>query len=252
MESLKKACGPRLICHVTVIASTPVVFFISIYLAKLHPIFLALAPTLLVYPLYLKYVKMGRLMEASIIVFEWALVLTLSAVYATTVMGQSMGSLVIKGEEYRTEMFSWIRTGLGAEGDPSLFVIPKLKEIAVFSIASLASLGFLGLLMGAMLLNYMNYYVGNLLLHAKPGYILQVALLSWPIYAILRVPGYVFLGTALTRIAYLFLKERRLIVERKTRKMLILAAVLIALDFILKSTVANAVYQPLLKKMTDI
>lgn len=242
----------RLLRHITVVTATPIVFFISIYLARIHPIFLALIPTILVYPPYLDLVREKRLLEASTLILEWALLMTVSMVYITTVSGEDIGSLVINGLSYKREMFLWVKTGYGPEGDPSLFMIPKIREIIIFSLAALATIGFLGLLMGAILLNYMNYYVGALLLHANPGALLTVALLSWPVYAILRVPGYVFLGTALTRISYAFIKERKLVLEPEAKRLLIYASVLIALDFVLKATVANTFYQPMLKQLTNI
>lgn len=252
MENLNITFFTRLLRHITVVAVTPVVFIISLYLSKIHPIFLALIPTIVVYPPYLDFVRKKRLLEASILVLEWALFLTISMIYATIIYGEDIGSLVIKGQSYKEEMFLWIRTGYGPEGDPSLFMIPKIREIIIFSLAGLLTVGFLGLLMGAMLLNYMNYYVGALLLHAKPGAFFTVALLSWPIYAILRVPGYVFLGTVLTRISYVFLKERKLVLEPESKKLLLYAAILITLDFILKAIVANAFYQPMLKQLTNV
>jgi hypothetical protein len=131
-------------------------------------------------------------------------------------------------------------------------VVPKLREIAVFSAATFASAGFLGLLMGAILLNYMNYYVGNLLLAAKPGALLQVALLSWQVYAVVRVVGYTLLGVALTRVALQLFRQRRLVVEGEVRRLLAWALALIALDFVLKATLANSAYQPLLKELTRV
>uniref|UniRef100_A0A7C1CGJ9 Uncharacterized protein n=1 Tax=Thermofilum adornatum TaxID=1365176 RepID=A0A7C1CGJ9_9CREN len=140
----------------------------------------------------------------------------------------------------------------GPEGDPSLFMIPKIREIAVFTALSLASVGLLGLFLGAVLLNYMNYYAGVLILHAKPEHLLSVVLLSWQIYALLRVVSYVFLGVALSRLSYIVIFQHRFTVEKDVKRLLFWSLIFIALDFLLKSTVANTFYQPLLRIFTNI
>ena len=187
-------------------------------------------------------------------------------------MPETASKIILNGEKYREEMFKWIETGQGPEGDPSLFMVPKIIEILVFSLLGILTLGFAALLLGAYLLNYMNYYVGVLLLHAKPGLtsFLTVALFSWPIYAIIRVIGYVCLGVSLTWFAYnllfnyimkktmktklgplyslteIFVKKKKTIDVESVKNLLLIAFVMIVLDFILKATVANMVYQPIL------
>jgi len=252
VRRLGPVCRSTTICFVETLSASAVAFFIGLFAASANPLLLPLLQVLPLYPAYLSLVSRGQLRRAAVLVLLWALLMSLLMAWAAYTGGESIGGRVIMGESYRQEMFEWIRTGKGPEGDPSLFVVPKLREIAIFSAATFASAGFLGLLMGAILLNYMNYYVGNLLLTAKPGALLQVALLSWQVYAIVRVVGYTLLGVALTRIALQLFKQRRLVVEEEVRKLLLWALVLIALDFALKAAVANSVYQPLLKELTRV
>jgi hypothetical protein len=252
VRKLGCVCGSAILCFVGTLAVSAVAFFIGLFAASAHPLLLPLLQVLPLYPVYLSLVSRGQLKRAAALVLLWALLMTLLMAWAAYTSGESLGGRVLMGESYRQEMFEWIRTGKGPEGDPSLFVIPKLREIAIFSAATFASAGFLGLLMGAILLNYMNYYVGSLLLAAKPGALLQVALLSWQVYAVVRVVGYTLLGVALTRVALQLLRQRRLVVEGEVRKLLLWALVLIALDFALKAAVANSVYQPLLKELTRV
>ena len=112
-------------------------------------------------------------------------------------------------------------------------------------------------------------------LHAKPSIesFVTVALFSWPIYAIIRVIGYVCLGAALTWFSYTlitnfllkklmksklgpfyFLAEKfikiKIIDIAPVKNILIIAAITIILDFILKATIANMVYQPILNAHT--
>ncbi|MGB9786879.1 MAG: hypothetical protein ACP5II_06690 [Infirmifilum sp.] len=247
MEDPKKFCWNTLICFISVLSATAIAFYVGLVLARFNPILLPLILTLAVYPGFAYQVYKGKLWTASLLVFSWAILASLLMIHYAYSNGLEGAGLVAKGADYVKEMFSWIATGKGAEGDPSLFIVPKIIEIVVFSMASFLTVGFAGLFMGAYLLDYMNFYVGILLLHAKPGHFLEVALLSWQIYAILRVVGYVLLGTSLSRISLLFFKKRKLIIEDEVKKMLLYSLVFIALDFLLKGVVANAFYQPMLK-----
>jgi len=237
---------------VAALSASAVAFFIGLFAASANPLLLPLLQVLPLYPAYLSLVSRGQLRRAAALVLLWALLMTLLMAWAAYTSGESLGGRVLMGESYKQEMFDWIRTGKGPEGDPSLFVVPKLREIAIFSAATFASAGFLGLLMGAILLNYMNYYVGNLLLAARPGALLQVALLSWQVYAIARVVGYTLLGVALTRVILQLLRRRRPVLEGEVKKLLAWALALIALDFLLKAALANSLYQPLLKELTEL
>ncbi len=219
----------------------------GLFAARIHPILLPLIMTLAIYPLYYSDLRDDRVWRAFWHVLAWSLTSTVTVILLTVYTRAGISSLILKGDSYRREMYSWISTGVGREGDPRLFLKPKVAEIAVFSTLSLVSAGFLGLLLGSILLNYMNYYVGCLFLDAAPGYKWVPALLGWPIYAILRVPGYVALGIVLSRpLIGLIRGEKR--GWRRVERLTALALALILLDFILKATVANRFYQPILKK----
>ena len=224
---------------------------IGLALARLHPIFFPAATTAAIYPLYLADLRSGRNWRAAGHVLLWALSSSATMIALTALLGEQIGPLVLHGESYRREMFEWIRTGAGPEGDPRLFLVPKLREIAVFSALSLASAGFLGLFLGSFLLNYMNYYVGCLVIHAQPGRLWVPLVFGWPIYAIIRVVGYVNLGVVLSIPLLRLLKQTDLSL-REVRGQLALALACIALDFALKATVANAVYWPILSRAVRV
>jgi len=214
-------------------------------LARVHPAAMPLVMTLAIYPVYLSDLESGEPWTAVRRVLLWALASSIAVVAATVLLGEgTVGPLILKGEEYRDEMLDWIRTGRGPEGDPSLFLVPKLIEIAVFTVLSLASAGFLGLFLGSYLLNYMNFYVGCLFLRAEDWAV--PALFGWPIYAIIRVVGYTCLGTFLS-IPLLRRLGRTELSQGEAAGLLKVALVCIALDFLLKATVANAIYQPILR-----
>jgi len=220
-------------------------------LAKLHPIVFPAVMTLAIYPLYLADLRASKNWRAARHVLLWALSSTVAMIALTALLGGQIGPLVLHGESYRQEMFEWIKTGAGPEGDPRLFVAPKLREIAVFSALSLISAGLLGLFLGSFLLNYMNYYVGCLIIHAQPGKLWVPLVFGWPIYAIIRVVGYVNLGVVLSIPLLRLLKLTELSL-RDVKKQLALALVCIALDFALKATVANAIYWPILSRAVRV
>ena len=95
-------------------------------------------------------------------------------------------------------------------------------------------------------MNYMNYFVGMLLLkvtHPTINDYVIVALLSWPVYAILRVFGFILIGIATT----MSLTSR--IFKTMDKKALIeyltIGVILIVLDIVVK-TLTAPYYQKLL------
>lgn len=202
---------------------------------------------------FVRNIVLNRLWRGAFLVLVWSLALTATVAY----VGYSCGcdpaviGRVVYGRGYIEEMIPWLETSRGPEGDPSLFLVPKIKEIIVFTVASLASMGLAGLFMGAVLLNYMNIYYGTLIWISNGS--LVAVLMGWPIYAIIRVFGYVFLGTVLSRTTYLLVKYRgrSLPVDKQYKTMLVVALILIVLDFVLKASIANAVYQPVLHSQLD-
>ncbi len=211
------------------------------------------AQSLIIIYFFIPEVYRGRLWRAAGLVLLWSLLMVISVagLFAVAGCNHLLIQNIINGWHYSHEMFMWIETGKGPEGDVSLFLIPKIKEITIFTLASFLTAGIAGLFMGAVLLNYMNTYYG--LLVWASNYSPVTILMGWPIYAIIRVIGYVFLGTVLARTMIYLLRYRgwRGLTDKQYKVMLITAIVLIILDFILKATIANAIYQPILKQQLD-
>ena len=93
-------------------------------------------------------------------------------------------------------MITWVRTGVGKESQPLRFLPEHALHLTVFVILSLASGSLLSLALGAVLMNYMSYYVGSLLGIAETPSVVLLA--GWPPWAILRVVSFVVLGVALS------------------------------------------------------
>jgi hypothetical protein len=145
-------------------------------------------------------------------------------------------------------MFDWIRTGEGVESSPSKFIPAHLKEFAVFCALALATAGFGAIFLGAVLLNYMNYYVGALL--ASAAHPVATAFLGWQPYAVVRVVGYIIVATALSEAG------SRMITRRKANwpriaKYAAIGLALVVLDVLVKASAAG-LWAKMLKSTTGL
>jgi len=199
---------------------------------------LPLVNVVLFYPAFLGLVWSRQRRRALAVTFVWAGVSSLAVASAAFLHSHSFGPAVIKGISYKNEMFTWIVTGIGPESDPAQFLPQHALHLAVFAALSFLSFGFFGLVMGAILLNHMNFYYGALIAEAQNPWF--AALLGWPVWAILRVAGYIFLGVGLADLG-------RTIVWGKSRpdwgsvaKLLIPGVVLVITDVLLKTALAPA------------
>jgi hypothetical protein len=108
---------------------------------------------------------------------------------------QPPGPLIVHGPEYRDEMFAWIRTGAGTEGSPRLFIPQHALHLAAFVVLSLVTASALSITMGAVLMNYMDFYVASLARAGAPLW--AVVLLGWQPWAMARVAAFSMLGVVL-------------------------------------------------------
>ncbi|HEU4402505.1 MAG TPA: hypothetical protein VFT43_10415 [Candidatus Polarisedimenticolia bacterium] len=199
---------------------------------------LPLVATLVIYPFMARLILRGRHGRAAAVVLLWAALLSgLVIAYAARHPGTA-GGLILGGPAYRDEMFGFLRSGVGREGDPRAFVPQHLLHLGLFVILSVASAGFLGLALGAILVGYMSYYVGALA--AAGGGCARAFLLGWPPYALLRVTGYVLLGVALARPLLFAAARRPRAPFVRWRAWYAFAGALLLADLLLKSLLAPA------------
>lgn len=166
----------------------------------------ALFAALPVVPLAVVYVRSiaglrgGRAAAAALL---WAAALSLSTIAAAAHDPASAARGIWHADAYRDEMLGWIATGAGAEGSLPLFLPRVLAEFAALLALSAGSAGVLGLLLGSVLLGYMNAYVGWIVAHADPHSSPWFAgLLAWPPWAMARVASFVLAGTAAAQWGY--------------------------------------------------
>lgn len=157
-----------------------------------------LLPLLQAIPAYAVMVldlKRGRLGAAVGHMLTWAALLAFTVGTLTAFAPAAGEAGILHGPAYRDEMLAWVRSGEGKESSPSRFLPEHALHLAAFVLLALASGGFLALLMGAVLMNYMSFYVGSLLAIAQSP--ATVLFYGWPPWAALRVIGFVILGVVL-------------------------------------------------------
>lgn len=157
---------------------------------------LPILATAAVYPVMAAFVLERRAAAAAGAVLLWAASLSLAVIAAAALDPDAAGAAVLGGPRYRDEMFAYVRAGDGRETDPSRFVPQHLLHLAAFAALTFVTGGLLGILLGAVLVGYMSYYVGCL---AAGGEAARALLLGWPPWAILRVVAFIMLGVALSR-----------------------------------------------------
>jgi hypothetical protein len=147
------------------------------------------------YPVMASLLARGLRRRAVFAMLWWAL--CLGVVMVTTVVNapERCTSAIFHGPEYVDEMFRWIRTGIGAEGTPSLFIPQHLLHLGIFVVLSLCTASLVSLLMGAVLMNYMSFYVGSLIVASRDFWL--SVMMGWHPWSILRVAAFVILGVIL-------------------------------------------------------
>jgi len=162
----------------------------------------------------------------------WGALLSAGVVALTLVAPAAAADSILGGETYRTEMFRWIRTGIGAEGNWRQFLPQHALHLVAFAALTLLSGGYLGLVLGAYLLGTMSYFVGAFILAAGGS---AAGILAWVPWAVVRVLAFIGLGVVLSRPV---LSQEPLRIEAEERVWLWAAGCGILADAILKALVA--------------
>lgn len=141
--------------------------------------------------------RRGEQRQAVLVMLAWAAALAVAGTVSFALWPHPPAALVLHGPEYRDEMFAWIRTGVGSEGSPRLFIPQHALHLAAFVALSLVTASALSIAMGAVLMNYMGFYVASLARAGAPLW--AVVLLGWQPWAIARVAAFSVLGVVLAK-----------------------------------------------------
>lgn len=199
-----------------------------------------LLPALNTLPAYLAMVQ--RLREgdrrgAVITVLAWAATLAVCGTLSFALWPQDPARTVLNGPGYREEMFAWICTGVGREGNWRLFLPQHLLHLGAFVALSLATASALSILFGAVLMNYMAYYVASLIRAGVPA--ATVVMFGWQPWALCRVAAFCTLGAILAEPLLKRVRPGRE-PQGSMRVFVLAAAAGILADWILKATLAPA------------
>ena len=147
------------------------------------------------FPFMIGSLRRGRIAEAIGRMLIWAAALAVCATTIAYLAPAESDGLFLRGESYRREMFEFLRSGYGPEGDLRRFLPQHVAHAAVFCALALGTGALLAMPLGAMLMNYMAYYVGALgAASAQPW---KAMALAWAPWAIIRIAGFVTLGVVL-------------------------------------------------------
>jgi hypothetical protein len=173
---------------------------------------------------------------AVLAMLAWAAALAVSATASFALWPSPVDRLVIHGPAYRDEMFAWIRTGQGTESSPRLFIPQHAAHLGLFVAASLATGSVLSIAMGAVLMNYMAFYVASLARAGAPVW--AVVFLGWQPWAICRIAAFSTLGAVLGEPLILRMAGRRHAGLAAARPWLVAAGASLLADVALKAALA--------------
>jgi hypothetical protein len=158
----------------------------------------ALVPVLNVLPAFAFMVdslRRGRVGEAIGRMLVWAAALAVCSTTASYLAPVETARLFIHGDAYRREMFLFVLTGTGAEGDIRQFLPQHAAYAAVFCGLALATGSLLAMPLGALLMNYMGHYVGAL--GSASTHPWRALALAWAPWSLVRIASFVMFGVVL-------------------------------------------------------
>lgn len=159
------------------------------------PLLVPLLNVLPAYPLMAASLRSGNVGQAIVRMWIWAAALGICATTMSNLAPEQTARLFLHADAYRREMFEFVLTGRGPEGNIRLFLPQHAAHALLFCGLALATGSLLAMPLGAVLMNYMSHYVGALgAASARP---LTAMAAAWVPWAIIRVASFVVLGVVL-------------------------------------------------------
>ncbi|HMI32115.1 MAG TPA: hypothetical protein VK527_10295 [Candidatus Limnocylindrales bacterium] len=175
-----------------------------------NPFLFAVLPVAPLAFVYARAIAERKPRQAVTLALFWAAAVTISTVAAAAHSPGAIHRGIWHAASYRDEMLGWIATGVGAEGSIVRFLPRVLLEFAVVALLAAVSSGAGALLLGSLLLGYMNGYVGWVIANADPtAGPIRSALIAWPPWPMARVVAFILAGTAAAAWGYPRLYDRK-------------------------------------------
>ena len=195
-------------------------------------LFPLLAP-LTLYPALVERVRERDYFKAWQLGVAWAVLLSAGVIALVFWLPEAARAGILHGAPYREEMFGWINTGVAPENDWRQFLPTHALHFAIFLVLTWVSGGYLGLVLGAVLMGYMSYFVGCYA--AAVGHPFLGSLAAWVPWSVLRVLAYILFGCLFARP---LLVRRVWPFEREETRLMALAASGLVADVLIKAFLA--------------
>lgn len=221
------------VLSLVLVAASPLAIAGGFYLGvrPLLPV-LGAAPAYVSMALLLRDGRRGAALAAML---TWALLLGATMTLLCARDPVRAERVVIHGADYWEEMRPWLETGAGRESDPSRFLPQHALHAAAFVALSLLTASTLSVVFGAVLMDYMAYYVARVVL-LTPSHPLAAGVLAWHPWSIVRIVSFVMLGVVLAE--PLLARVARVPRPATARAFYLLAAAGLVLDVIMKALMA--------------
>jgi hypothetical protein len=178
---------------VAIVAGTVLSYLIAAVIGV--PVLVPILNTAPAFPFMIASLRRGQTGEAIARMLIWTAALAVCATAFSYARTADAGRLFLHGEAYRREMFTFLLTGSGAEGDIRLFLPVHALHAVVFVALALLTGSLAAMPVGAALMNYMAYYVGALA--ASSAHPLRAVALAWVPWSLVRIASFVTLGVVL-------------------------------------------------------
>ncbi|HEX4824585.1 MAG TPA: hypothetical protein VFV19_09735 [Candidatus Polarisedimenticolaceae bacterium] len=136
----------------------------------------------------------------------WAVGTSVASTYVFFRNATEVDDRVLRAKPYREEMLTWLESGRGPEARPLETLARHTRELIWYVAAAVMTANLGALVMGAILLNYMNAYVATIVRAATRP--LRAAALAWNVWSVVRVAAYIALGAAGGSLVLRFLSFR--------------------------------------------
>lgn len=140
----------------------------------------------------IKHLSKGAIYRAILDMILYVFWLSIIGIILMYYFHDRASDVVIRSEEYWSDMELWLKGDPSKQGTPSEFIPEHIKHTVTVSVASLISAGMIGINFGTVLMNYMNYYVATIMLMSDSP--LLLAIIGWHPYSVCRVIGFIILG----------------------------------------------------------